>query len=159
MFLALSLIIVVANSISLYWFGDEIGTFSEIVILVDFALAIPLLYILCFRHDLKRAPVKSLAIASLGFWGASLLIPEEQHNLIQEFDFLRYIGLGVLFLIEIKIAFLIWKTIFSGKNQEIVVKDITDGSDIPEWVARLMAWEASLWKKIGRAIGIGKNSK
>lgn len=159
LFLALASIIVIANIVSLHWFGDQAGSFSETAILVDFALFIPFLYILYFRHDLKRALVKSLAIACLGFWGASILIPETQHNIIQEFGFIRYVGLGVLFLIEIKIAFLIWKAILSGKDQEAVVKEATESAEMPEWVARLMAWEASLWQKAARAVGLGKKRK
>ncbi len=136
------------NIVALNLLNQKIDNFAETAVLIDFVFLIPCIYIWCFRSDLKRALIKSIAIASLGFWGASILIPEPQQIIIQEYRILRYLGLAVLFLLEIKIALIIWRSIFKGKSKQQTIEDISADSDIPVWVARLMAWEASLWKKL-----------
>ena len=147
-FITIAIAIVLVNIFSINSFDTKIGSFAEVAVLTDFVLVIPCIYILCFRKELKQALIKSIAIASLGFWGAGLLIPESQQNIIQEYGMLRYVGLTVLFLIELKLAFLIWRAVFKGVDKDEIVNEITDSSDMPEWVARLMAWEASIWRKI-----------
>ncbi|MEW5251722.1 hypothetical protein [Microbulbifer discodermiae] len=159
-FFATAFAIVATNLIAASsWYRESTGIFLETAVIVDFCLTIPLLYILCFRHDLKRALVKAIALACLGFWGATLLIPETQQTLIREFGFLRYLGLGVLVLIEIKVAVLIWKALRNHQPPEKVAEKLTTATDMPPWVARLMAWEVTLWQKLGRAIGFGKKDK
>jgi len=147
-FVTIATAIVLVNIFSISRFGTKVGSFAEIAVLTDFVLVIPCVYIFCFRKELKRALIKSIAIASLGFWGAGVLVPESQQSIIQEYGALRYIGLAVLFLIELKLALIIWRAVFKGVNKDEIVNDITDSSDMPEWVARLMAWEASIWRKI-----------
>ncbi len=147
-FITIATAIVLVNIFGINSFGANVGSFAEVAVLTDFVFVIPCIYILCFRKELKRALIKSIAIASLGFWGAGLLIPESQQSIIQEYGTFRYIGLTVLFLIELKLALVIWRAVFKGVDKDEIVTEITDSSDMPEWVARLMAWEASIWRKI-----------
>ncbi|WP_299595135.1 hypothetical protein [uncultured Microbulbifer sp.] len=159
LFFTVAFIVVIVNTINVRYFGEKLGSFSEIAILADFAIFLPLLYILFFRYELKKALVKSLGIACIGFWGASVLVPGIQQDILLDYGFIRYVGLSVLVFIEVKVTFVIWKAVFSGKDRDQILKEAKDRADMPEWVARLMVWEASFWKKLGRAIGIGKKRK
>ncbi len=59
----------------------------------------------------------------------------------------------MLLVIELKLAVMIFRAAFRRDSQAtsavlIAAKD----AGMPEWVARLMAWEASLWRKAWDAV-------
>ena len=97
----------------------------------------------------KKTIFRAIGLACLGIWAVGKIVPEESHQILENVSFLRYVGLGVLFLIELRIIIAIFKSIFANeaeyeKEREAAISE----AEMPEWVAKLMAWEANLWRKL-----------
>lgn len=123
----------------------------EAGLLFDFAILIPLLYLLCYRARGKRTIIRCIALACLGIWAVGHIVPEANHHLLDKLGFLRYIGLGVLVIFEIRVVVAIYRATFSiDPASEQKVAMLAEESGMPPWVAKLMAWEASTWRKIMR---------
>jgi hypothetical protein len=134
---------------------DEWGSIKlmEFGLLFDFAILLPALYLICYRDQGKKAIYRAIGLACLGIWAAGKIVPEESHQILESVSFLRYVGLGVLFLIELRIVIAIFKSIFSSKTQYGKDRDAAIAeADMPVWVAKLMAWEANLWRKVWLSI-------
>ena len=120
----------------------------EAGILFDLSIVIPALYLWCYRSRGKAAVLRAVALSCLGIWVAGHVVPSEHHHILGTVGFVRYIGLGVLLVIELKLAVMIFRAAFS-RDQEAApaVLETAKDAGMPEWAARLMAWEASLWRK------------
>ncbi len=157
-FISLSLCVVLINVFMINFSGLDLNLLTEIAVLTDFSIVIPIIYVVCFRYHLRRAVIKVIGLVCLGVWGASVLMPESQQQIIQEISVIRFAGIGVLLFIELKIIISIWKSLFKGSSKETVVKNITQDSDMPPWLAQLLVWETSLWLKLGKLVGIFKKT-
>ena len=142
-------LILAGNGIVTYL--DEWGStrLMEFGLLFDFAILLPALYLICYRGQGKKTIFRAIGLACLGIWAVGKIVPEESHQILENVSFLRYVGLGVLFLIELRIIIAIFKSIFANeadyeKEREAAISE----AEMPEWVAKLMAWEANLWRKI-----------
>lgn len=61
---------------------------------------------------------------------------------------MRYIGLGLLRVIFFKLAVMIVRAAFHREQAAAPsVLSVAKEAGMPEWAARLMAWEASCWRK------------
>ena len=61
---------------------------------------------------------------------------------------LRYVGLMGLALLELKLAVSVYRAVVvSGQSAAQAEQQLTSAGT-PAWVARLMALEASLWRKL-----------
>ena len=120
----------------------------EAGVLFDLSVVIPALYLWCYRSRGKAAVLRAVALGCLGIWIAGHLIPNEHHHILSVVGFVRYIGLAVLLVIEIKLAAMIFRSAFS-RDREAKPSVLATAKDagMPEWAARLMAWEASLWRR------------
>jgi hypothetical protein len=130
------------------WQSPEIKEFG---VLFDLAILLPILYLICYRNTGKRALVRCLAMACLGIWAAGHIVPDENHKILIEVGFIRYVGLAVLVAIEIRIGVEIFKLAFrSGSNSEsdMAIQKKAEEEGVPSWVAKLMAWESRVWRKI-----------
>ena len=107
------------------------------------------MYLLCYRSQGKRALIRSLALVCLGIWAAGHVVPEANHYVLEKVGFLRYVGLGVLVIIEIKLGIAIYKAAFRKDDSNIqeATKLIAE-SDMPEWLVKLMTWEALMWRRV-----------
>lgn len=123
-------------------------TLLEAGILFDLSIVIPALYLWCYRSRGKAAVLRAVALSCFGIWVAGHVVPNEHHHILSAVGFVRYIGLCVLLIIELKLAVMIFRAAFS-RDQEATPSVLTAAKDagIPEWAARLIAWEASLWRK------------
>ena len=129
---------------------DEWGSIKlmEFGLLFDFAILLPVLYLICYRGHGKTTIYKAIGLACLGIWATGKIIPDESHQILENVYFLRYVGLGVLFLIELRIGIAIFKSIFASETEYEKDRDTAiSEADMPAWVAKLMAWEANLWRK------------
>ena len=70
------------------------------------------------------------------------------HDLINHLRPLRYLGMVVLFLIELRFAIAIYRAAFASSPAETQrTLAAAEQAGVPQWVARLMAWEAGLWRR------------
>ena len=128
--------------------GWESPQLLEAGILFDFAILIPLLYFWCYRSQGKRALIRAIALACLGVWAAGHVVPETNHYLLEKFGFIRYVGLGVLVILEVKLVAAIYRAAFSSdKSNTQEAKQLIGESDMPPWLVKLMSWEASMWRR------------
>ena len=118
----------------------------EVGLLGDLAVVIPCLYLACYWRNGKRAIIRAFAMASLGFWLASKLLPVSGHFIISSLSPLRYVALAVLFAIEVKVVLVMYKAVFSGATRGEAETSLQTQADMPLWVATLMATEAMFWR-------------
>jgi hypothetical protein len=162
--------IISANSLKKHWFwpaafavvavnvmvlaidGWQAPRIKEFGVLFDFALLIPALYFICYRTSGKKAFVRTIAFACLGVWVAGHVVPDTHHFLISQIDWVRYVGLAVLVVIEIRLAIEIWRLAFRGHAEDAsqAIREKAEKEGVPPWVAKLMAAEAKFWKKLWR---------
>ena len=64
---------------------DEWGSIKlmEIGLLFDFALLLPMLYLICYRGQGKTIIYKAIGLACLGIWATGKIIPEENHQILE----------------------------------------------------------------------------
>ncbi len=125
----------------------------ETGILIDLSVVVPALYLWCYRSRGKTAVVRAIALSCLGVWVAGHVVPNEHHQVLSTVGFIRYVGLGVLIVIELKLAAMIFRTTFRRDSDAApTVLATAKDAGMPEWAARLMAWEASLWRKTWDAV-------
>lgn len=147
-------VVAAINAFTIAIDGWQAPQLKEFGILFDFAVLIPLFYWFCYRELGKKTVVRTIAFACLGVWVASHIVPNAHHLLLNQFGWIRYLGLAVLVLIEIRLATEIWRLAFRSQtgdpSQAIRLKAEKEG--MPPWVAKLMAAEAKLWKRIWQSV-------
>lgn len=130
------------------WFsGWEDGRLLEAALLFDFVVLLPLLYGWCYRARGRKAVVQAVALACFAIWATGKVVPDEHHHLLESLSWLRYVGLAGLLLLEIRLTFAIYKAVVvKGQSRdEVQTRFETEG--MPPWLARFVAWEASLWRR------------
>lgn len=132
------------------WRGDGL---AEAVVLFDLCLFVPALHFLCYRRRLAWKPllIRTAALASLGVYFASHLIPAEAQHLVAGLAGLgwaRLAGLSVLAALELWVVVKVVKLVFGGA----VTEDDVVASGAPRWIARLMLIEARFWKWLWRLL-------
>ena len=121
----------------------------ETGILLDLAVVIPALYFWCYRSRGKPAVLRTIALCCLGLWAAGFIVPVEHQFLLTKIEFVRYIGLAVVLVAEIKLMRLVYSAGFSrDKGAKSSVLETVKEEGMPEWVARILVWEASVWRKV-----------
>ncbi len=124
----------------------QIDLLIESGLLFDLAVLVPCLYWLCYRHKGKAALIKAAALACLGIWLALKVVPEDERQLLNHVEPLRYLGLAALLWLELVVVVAIYKSVFKGGDPQQAVA--ASGADMPAWVVRLMAWEARFWMRV-----------
>lgn len=120
----------------------------EIGLILDFAVLLPLLYAVCYRRRGRVALIRAAALTCFGIWLAGRVIPPAHQELLAHLSPLRYVGMAVLLLIELRLAIAIYKAAFAAKPDEVQrTLAAAKHAGAPSWVIRVMAWEASLWRK------------
>jgi hypothetical protein len=123
----------------------------EAAVLFDLCLFIPALHFLCYRRKLALKPllIRTAALAFLGVYIASWLIPREAQSLLAELGWARTAGFVAVALIELRLVFLALKLVFGGRA---TADEIAERTGAPPWIARLMLIEARFWKWVWRCI-------
>lgn len=124
---------------------------AEAVILFDLCLFVPALHFLCYRRRLAWKPllIRTAALASLGVYLASQLIPAEAQHLLAGLGWARLAGLAVLAALELWVLVKVVTLVFGSAVTE---DDIVATSGAPRWIARLMLIEARFWKWLWRLL-------
>lgn len=125
---------------------------GEAALLADLCLTAPVLYIVCYgqRQPLRKTVIRALGIVCAGVWLASWLIPESRQFLLPEFAPLRWVGLFLITMFEVRLLIAATRIAFSDTATP---KKLMGASGVPEWVARLMLWEARIWRRLWQLIG------
>lgn len=118
----------------------------EAGLLSDLALVVPGLYLACYGRRGKRTYLRAVAMASLGFWCASKLLPESGQFIIPSLWPIRYLAIAVLLWIEFKVTFSIYRAVFSGASRQDAAASLQVQAGMPAWAAKLVAAEASFWR-------------
>jgi hypothetical protein len=120
----------------------------EAGVILDLAVLLPLLYAVCYRRRGRAAWVRAAALACLGIWLAGRVLPLSHHELLTHLSPLRYAGMAVLFLVELRLAIAIYRTAFSTQPEQTQrTLEAAEKAGVPRWVTRLMSWEAALWRR------------
>lgn len=126
------------------WSRDGV---AEAAILFDMCLFVPALYALCYRRRLALRPllIRTFALALLGIYIATTLVPPGAQVLIADLAWARTAGWVVLALIELWVMIAVVKLVFGGGA---TAEQVAERSGAPAWVARLMLLEARFWKAL-----------
>ncbi|MDQ3145075.1 MAG: hypothetical protein M3Q57_09410, partial [Pseudomonadota bacterium] len=124
---------------------------GETALLLDLCLTAPFLYLLCYarKQPLRVSLIRALAIACGGIWLASWLIPTGEQLLLPQLTPLRWVGLILVGLIEIRLLIAAIRFAFSSTGS---AEDVVAASGAPAWIARLMLLEARFWRGLWRLI-------
>lgn len=130
---------------------------GEAALLIDLCLTAPVLYILCYarKQPLRVTIIRALAITFGGIWLASWLIPGPQQVLLPQLAAVRWLGSGFVIAVELLLLAAALRIAFSGAG---TAADVSKASGAPAWVARIMLWEANLWRGLWRWIS-GKDGR
>lgn len=146
--------LIVAGDLSAAWLGNWQGShLLEAVLLFDLALLLPTLFWFCYRRQGKPAVLKAIGLACLGIWLCGKAIPPEQQQLLPALNWLRYLGLAGLLALELKLVIALYKAVVIKGQSRHEAETQLQSEGMPHWVARLMAFEASLWRKAWQALG------
>ena len=152
-FFPAAVIALLMNSTTVYldqWSSPEL---LEAGLLFDFAILLPVLYLICYRHEGKRSVVRAIALACLGIWAVGHVVPEANQSLLQYLQVIRYLGLGVLVLLQVKLIVTIFRALAGASaSAEHEATRLADETGTPPWVRRLLAWEAAIWIKVWRFV-------
>lgn len=153
--LALALAVEYAFVRTTAWATDG---FAEAVVLFDLCLVVPALHYLCYRRRLARRAllIRTAALAFLGIYLASKLVPAEAQALIPALGWARLVGIAVMVAIELWIFLTIMRFIFRG---DVTAEQVSERSGAPPWIARLMLAEARFWKWLWRLLRGGRRGK
>jgi hypothetical protein len=125
----------------------------EAGMLFDLALVIPALYWLCYRKTDKSIWPRLIAVGCLGIWVAGHLVPDQHHYLLSDLSVLRYAGLAILVLLELKLIFAMYRAAFgTGDHAQHKLDEVFEDAALPPWVQRIVKWEVGVWKQIGAAL-------
>jgi hypothetical protein len=86
----------------------------------------------------------------MGIWLALKLVPEPERDLLVYVAPLRYLGLVALAYLELVVVIAIYRSVLRGGSVEEAASKAP--SDMPPWLAKLLALEARFWLKVWRAI-------
>ncbi len=152
-FVPAAAIALLINSTAVYldqWSSPEL---LEAGLLFDFAILLPVLYLICYRSEGKRSVVRAIALACLGIWALGHVVPEANQSLLEDLQFIRYLGLGVLVLLQVKLIVAIFRaTTGASASAKHEASKLADETGTPPWVRKLLAWEAAVWIKVWRFV-------
>lgn len=128
--------------------SGPITNIVEFGLLFDLVILLPALYFVCYRKRKSGAAIRAMGLACLGVWVATKLIPEADRALLTYIEPLRYVGLAVLVLLELAMIRLIFVSLSQGDTPAQAAQKAKEHSEMPAWVAKLLAWEAGLWRRM-----------
>lgn len=124
----------------------QVDRLIEAGLLFDLAVLIPCLYWLCYRSNGKKTVIRGVALVCLGIWVSTKLVPVSERDLLNYVAPIRYVGLAALIWLELAVIGAIYKTVFKGGSVSDAVSQAS--TDMPTWVAKLLAMEANFWLRV-----------
>lgn len=120
----------------------------ELALIFDAVVTLPVLFFMCYRQSLSpmRMVIRIVALQCLGIWLASMLMPTSEQHVLPYLMWVRYVGLSVLVLIELKLALILFRLVFKPGVTEA---ELTE-SGVPRLLAKWALIEARVWRWIFR---------
>lgn len=120
---------------------------SEWVALVDLCVFMPVVYLAFFASELglKARLLRGAAIAGIGLFAASYIVPAPNQIIIGELSNIRNAMLAFILVFE---GFVLWKVISALYRKGADAQTLQQDYAMPEWVAKLMVMEAKFWKAV-----------
>ena len=147
-FLPFAFAIVGADSILVRTFEWQPALPLETGVIMDMAVLLPILYGICYRRRGRAVWIRAVALACLGIWVGGHVIPLARHDIINHLAPLRYGGTAVLIFMEARLTFALYRAVFSSTPEHMrQTLTASEQAGVPQWVARLMAMEARLWRR------------
>lgn len=146
-FVPVALAVALGDLSSVYFAGWSDARLVEAALLFDFVVLLPCLYWWCYRRKGRGAIVQAVALACFAIWCTGKLIPDEHRYLIDSVGWLRYVGLAGLLALEIKLGIMVYKAVVFSGQSKLDAQKTFESEGMPPWAAKLMAFEASLWRK------------
>ncbi|MCC5611673.1 hypothetical protein LC612_34315 [Nostoc sp. CHAB 5834] len=116
----------------------------EIAVIVDVMVTMPALFALCYRTKFtwQKMAIRILALQCLGIWLATKIVPVETQKILLQLSWLRYVGLAVLVMIELRIMAALFRLVFKADTSSKDLEQI----GMPPILARVMLLEARFWR-------------
>lgn len=146
-FFPVAALVAVGDVSSVYLGGWTDARIVEAALLFDFVVVLPLLYWWCYRARGKAAVVQAVALACFAIWATGKAVPAEHHHLLDTFAWLRWIGLAGLAVLEIKLGVAVYRAVIVAGQSKDEARAKLESEGMPPWAARIMAWEAALWRR------------
>lgn len=147
-FLPVAAAIAAGDLSSVYFGGWSSSRLLEAALLFDFVVVVPLLYLWCYRAKGKAAIVQAVALACFAIWATGKVVPAEHRNFLDSISWIRYVGLAGLLALEIKLGIVVYKAVVFSELSKGEAQAKFESEGIPPWLARFMAFEAALWRKV-----------
>ncbi len=137
------------NSVTVYLDQWSSPALLEAGLLFDFAILLPVLYLICYRSEGRKTVVRAIALACLGIFALGHVVPASSQSLLRDLEFVRFVGLGILILLQVKLIVATFRAV-SGASAaaEHEASKLADETGTPAWVRKLLAWEAGVWIKV-----------
>jgi hypothetical protein len=120
----------------------------EWALLFDVFITLPVLFAFCYRGTMTRVAlgVRIVALQCSGIWLATKLVPVESQMILPHLEWLRWAGLAILLLFEIRLVVAVVKLVWnsSAKQADLVAVGM------PPFVAKLAMIEARFWRWVFR---------
>jgi hypothetical protein len=116
----------------------------ELAVIFDVLVTLPLLFALCYRGKFTRNKliIRIMALQCLGIWVATKIVPIESQTVLPQLAWLRYLGVAVLVLIELRIMVALYKIVFKAETSTSELEEI----GMPPLLAKLALMEARFWR-------------
>ena len=116
----------------------------EVAVLFDVLITLPLLFALCYSGKLTRKNliIRILTLQCLGIWLATKIVPVESQILLPQLSWLRYAGLAVLVLVELRIMVVQFKTVVKADTTSKQLEEI----GMAPFLAKLALLKAHFWR-------------
>jgi hypothetical protein len=116
----------------------------EVAVVFDVLVTIPVLFALCYRAKLTRNNliIRVVALQCLGIWLATKIVPVEAQSLLPQLSWLRYLGLAVLVVIELRVIVAMFRIIFKPGTGTAELENL----GMPASLAKLALLEARFWR-------------
>ncbi len=147
-FLPVAALVAAGDLGSAWWGGWADGRLLEAALLFDFVVLLPLLYAWCYRARGKAAVVQAATLAGFAIWATGKALPAEHHHLLDSLGWLRNVGVAGLLLLEIRLGVAVYKAVVVSGRSRAEAQRSLESEGLPPWLARFMAWEASLWRRV-----------
>jgi hypothetical protein len=117
--------------------------FGEAATLFDWCFFVPFLYAICYRAMPRRAlAMRTLALVCGGIWIAGKIVPDPAKTILEEWGWLRAVGMGALLLAEGAALIAVLRVAFGSSP----VPAELERQGMPPLLVKLMLAEARFWR-------------
>lgn len=116
----------------------------EIAVIVDVMITLPVLFAMCYhaKFTWQKMAIRILALQCFGIWLATMIVPADSQQILPQLSWLRFAGIALLVMIELRIIYAMLKIIFKTDTSTQQLEDL----GMPTFLAKLALLEARFWR-------------